>query len=116
MVAEQAIYRSDASAQESAWKSAKEGLASAMRLPRILPFRNGRIQTARAAYVTAFNAYLGALQELERRSQAILVFNGMIEETRKLAQNANDLVKGWRSLAEITAQQFQASSVQDRAT
>lgn len=116
MVGEQAAYRTDADAQEAAWRTAKESLARALRLPRWLPWRRWQINNARAAYATAFNAYLSATHELERRTQAILCFNVFVKDTRDLARRANDLVNEWLKLAETARERAKAELTQARAT
>jgi hypothetical protein len=116
MVGEQAAYRADADASEAVWRAAKESLARALRLPRWLPWRRWRINNARSAYTAAFNDYLIAVHELERRTQAILCFSAFIEATRTLSRQANDLVNEWIKLAEIAHQRAETELTQAYAT
>lgn len=116
MIGEQAAYRADVDASEAAWRVAKESLARSLRLPRWLPWRRWRINNARSAYTTAFNNYLVATHELERRTQAILCFNVFIEETRSLARQANDLVNEWTKLSKTANQRAETELVQIYAT
>lgn len=116
MIPEQAVYRLDAEAYESDGRSSKETLARALRLPRWMPWRRWRINGARTAYTTAFNAYLVARHELELRTQAILCFNDFIEKTRDFARKANDLVNDWIKLAESAQNHSARELTQERAT
>jgi len=114
LAGEQAAYRAEADAYEAAWRTAKEALARALRLPRWLPWRRQRVKNALSNYVTAFNAYLNAMHQLERRTQAILCFNTFDQDTRDLARRANDLVNEWAELAEAARVRAETELTQDR--
>jgi hypothetical protein len=116
MVNEQAFYRAEVETQQTAWQTAWADLARALLLQRWLPWRGRQVRVARDTYVTAFNNYLNAMFELERRTQAILAFNTFIEETRRLARRANDMVSEWLQLSEMAQERANAELTQLRAT
>ncbi len=116
MVAEQSMYRAEVDSQEAAWREARESLARALRIPRGMPWRGYRLTASRTAYAAAFNAYLAASHDLERRTQAILCFSAFVDQTRELARRASDLLNTWLKLCEITRERGATELTEARAT
>ena len=116
IVGEQSLYRGEVDMRQASWHAARSDLSKALRMSRAIPWRTRKINNARNAYVTGFNAYLNAMVELERRVQAVLCLNDFIDVTRQLGRRANDLVNEWEKLSRVASKRADAEVSQEQAT
>lgn len=113
---DQALYRTETSLAENAWRLDLDAVAHILRFPGWLPWRNWQLNQARTRYTTDFNAHLNAEFQVEARTQAMLCFNSFIDVTRGLRQRAENLVNAWIKLSGATLERSKSQVTQARAT
>lgn len=115
LVDEQALFQATMDAQAAAWRTHLSELAAALRLATWHPLRSRRIRHRLSQAVAAYNAYLAARLELERRLQAQACYDAFLKEARSLARRAKDSDSGWGQFAITVAAQATAQPAIQRA-
>lgn len=92
MVSEAKEWSDRKAKREVTWQDAKEEVDVAVASPDIPIIKGRRIKQAIRDYVSAYNSYLQACQELELRSRAITFYEALKEEIERLDRKLESLI------------------------